>query len=142
MVPILFGEDEDILYEMIECDCVTTLSNTGLMMDSLDIILHAYESPNDCNFWIDQCNDHLPVSSDLFRSLVEKHFSIFTFSDFCNVDMSVSEKETFLSFQNDLMLHYKQLDMDKVKNVYFKLEFWWHCLEDEVKPKTQPILHW
>ena len=101
------------------------------------MLINVYEKPQDSSDWIADCAEDCVVKlPTLFQTIVEKHFSHYALEDFCTKEMIVSKVHMF---EDELLDHVNELDMDHVKEIYRKLEYWWNCLEMEKIPQQSPL---
>ena len=101
------------------------------MMDSMDLLIHAHEYPNDRGLWCLGCDDVAPVSETLFPSMMRAHFGSITLQEFASSDVVSTYEGNFIDFDDESLLHINQLEMQQVYAVYHKLEFAYLCLREK-----------
>lgn len=107
--------------------------NVDRLLDSIEMLTYALEHPNDRGNWFLSCNEDLPVCDTLFPELCAKHFSHISMSAFCKEPFGRRDRDCFEKFEDDCLLHFRQLNADQIFSVHKKLLFALECLKTNLE---------
>ena len=117
----LLLSDEELNYRRYECKREVLFDNIDRLLDSVEMLTYAVEHPNDRGLWYLACNDILPESDELFPELLRKHFGDISLSMFCVYEAENETGNRFEKFENDCLVHFRQLKKDQIFSMQKKL---------------------
>ena len=126
-------EEDEINYKNYLCNLEVLFDNVDRLLDCTEMLVHAMEYPNDRGFWYSQCIDSLPVSDELFPSLLKEHFGEIKMTTFCQSDLETQDHDRSFKFQNDCLIHFRQLNSDQIYSLHDKLLYALECLQVDLK---------
>lgn len=126
-------DDDEVDYKSYACNLEVLFDNIDRLLDCTEMLTHAVDYPNDRGFWYLQCNDTLPVSDELFPTLLRTHFGDIKMSSFCLFALETQDHDRSFRFQNDCLHHFRQLNKEQIFSLHYKLLHALECLQIDLK---------
>ena len=93
--------------------------NIGHVINCLEVLTFtALEPPSQRGEWYKKCNSALPLSDELFPSLLKKHLGNIKMTNFGVSELSKEEIDHISNFQSDCLHHFRQLNKLQILAAY------------------------
>ena len=126
-------EQDEIDYKRYVCNSEVLFDNVDRLLNCMEMLTTAVEYPEKRGFWYLLCNGDLPVSDELFPSLLKEHFGDVKMSTFCVSALDTEQNVRCVKFQNDCLHHFRQLNKEQIFALPKKLLFALDCLQIDLK---------